>query len=174
MAPLENPPENPCFGCGPRHSRGLRLSFERGVAADGVDELSTRFTPEPDEVGWPGLFHTGLHFLVLYEVSYWTALELEGRLMVSTGPGTYAHERLPRVGRAHVARARLGALAPDGREVVAVSETDDGRPCGRLRTYWRPVSREEVARARLSLPAYLLESIPSAPGDAPTQTYNTR
>ncbi len=162
MVALQNPPDNPCFGCGPRHPRGLRLAFERGVGADGTPEIRTAFTPQPDEIGWPGIFHTGLHFAVLYEVSYWTALTLGGRLMVSTGPGTYEHRRLPRVGRLHRAVARLGPPAPEGLVVAASSETADGRPCGSLRTYWRPVVREEIARAGLTLPAYLWDEIPAS------------
>ena len=160
MVELENPPENPCFGCGPRHPRGLRLRFEQGVGADGVDELRTTFTPREDEIGWPGLFHTGLHFTVLYEVSYWTALTLGGRLMVSTGPGTYAHQRLPRVGRPHVARARLGPAGGSTRTVRATSETAEGKPCGTLETEWRAVERIEIERAGIRLPEYLLSELP--------------
>ena len=160
MAALENPYSNPCFGCGPSNPRGLHLQFSREVAVDGTEELETRFVPQPDEIGWPGLFHTGLHFMVLYEVSYWTALTLGGRLMVSTGPGTYAHRRLPRVGRSHVGRARLGPVTAEGQAVLARTETDDGRPCGTLETFWRPVDRDELARSHLELPAYLLEEIP--------------
>jgi len=161
MVALENPPENPCFGCGPRHARGLRLQFETVDAADGTTEVRTFFTPHPDEIGWPGLFHAGLHFMVLYEVSYWTALTLGGRLMVSTGPGTYAHQRLPRVGRPYVARARLGTSAGPTRTVLATSSSEDGRPCGTLQTSWRAVERSEIARAGLDLPEYLLTAIPS-------------
>ena len=157
---LENPPENPCFGCGPLHSRGLRLQFEQGVGPDGVVELRTSFTPRPDEVGWPGILHAGLHFTILYEVSYWTALTLGGRLMVSTGPGTYAHERLPRVGGLHLARARLGPSGGPTRTIRAVTETAEGRPCGTLETSWRPIERSEIDRAGLRLPEYLLSEIP--------------
>jgi len=159
MVALENPDENPCFGCGPHHARGLRLRFEQQTGDDGAPEIRTGFTPAPDEIGWPGLFHTGLHFTVLYEVSYWTALTLGGRLMVSVGPGTYEHRRLPRVGRPHVARGRLGSDSPEGRVVLASTETEDGRQCGSLTTLWRPATRAEVDRAGLTLPDYLLEEI---------------
>lgn len=161
MVALENPPENPCFGCGPRHPRGLRLQFEQEVGSDGVPELRASFTPKEDEVGWPGLFHTGLHFMVLYEVSYWTALTLGGRLMVSTGPGIYSHERLPRVGPPHVARARLGPAGGTTRTVRALTETTSGKACGTLDSTWRAVDRGEVERAGLPLPPYLLLEIPS-------------
>ncbi|MGA9839143.1 MAG: hypothetical protein WBF81_01885 [Thermoplasmata archaeon] len=160
MSSLENPPENPCFGCGPQHPRGLKLRFDRTRAADGVEELRTSFVPQPDEVGWPGLFHTGLHFTVLYEVSYWTALTLGGRLMVSTGPGTYEHRRLPRVGQPHVARARFGPSTGDLRTVRATTASAEGRPCGTLETTWRTVGRAEIERGGLRLPEYLLAEIP--------------
>jgi hypothetical protein len=159
MALLENPVENPCFGCGPRHPRGLRLQFETVSNPDGATELRCSFTPHEDEVGWPGLFHAGLHFMVLYEVSYWTALTLGGQLMVSTGPGTYAHERLPRVGRSHVARARFGPLEGTSRSVRATTETAEGKPCGSLVSTWRPVRRGEIERAGLRLPGYLESEI---------------
>jgi hypothetical protein len=159
MVDLENPPENACFGCGPANVRGLRLRFERHLGDDGVPELRTFFRPGADETGWPGIFHTGVHFAVLYEVSYWTALELCGRLMVSTGPATYEHRRLPRVGRMHVGRARLGPSASEGQVVDATTHTEDGKPCGSLRSFWRPVERAEIARAGLALPSYLLNEI---------------
>lgn len=159
MAGLANPAENPCFGCGPRHPRGLHLEFESRSGDDGVPELRTLFTPHEDEVGWPGIFHTGLHFTVLYEVSYWTALTLGGRLMVNTGPVTYEHRRLPRVGRVHVARARLGPATGTVRRVRATTETESGKPCGTMESSWRAIERAEVDRAELRLPEYLLSEI---------------
>jgi hypothetical protein len=161
MVELENPPENPCFACGPRHPRGLRLKFEEEVGSDGVRGLRSSFTPKEDEVGWPGILHTGLHFTLLYEVSYWTALTLGGQLMVSTGPATYAHQRLPRVGRTHVARARLGPPVGGTLPVRATTETSEGRPCGTLDTTWRAIARVELDRAGILLPEYLLSEIHS-------------
>lgn len=155
MVELENPAENPCFGCGPRHPRGLRLRFERSTAADGADEIVSTFTPRPDEIGWPTVLHHGLHFLVLYETSYWTALTLGGKLWVSHGPITYTTDRLPRVGVAHVARGRLVAAEPGSLTVEAASATREGKPCGTLRSSWKPASREAVDRAGIPLPEYL-------------------
>jgi hypothetical protein len=91
MTILENPDESPCFGCGPRHARGLRLSFER----EG-DAVRTTYEPKADEVGWPGIFHTGLHFTVLFETCYWAALELTGQVHVlSREPATFQQDRCP-------------------------------------------------------------------------------
>ena len=160
MPRLENPPENPCFGCGPRHARGLHLQYEEGAAPDGTREVRTTFTPKADEIGWPGLYHSGLHFTVLYEVSYWAALTLGGRLMVSVGPAVYESPRLPRVGRPYVARARLAGPAGETPVVHAFTETPEGKPCGRLETTWRSIGRDEIEKAGLVLPEYLLAELP--------------
>lgn len=154
MAYLENPPENPCFGCGPRHARGLRLAFERVG-----DEVRATYAPKEDKIGWPGLFHTGLHFTVLFEASYWAALELTGRVHVATGPQTYDQQRLPRVGAPFLVAARLVAGPEGGVRTLATSATAQGKPLARLETAWRPYSREQAERAGLPLPDYLLESM---------------
>jgi hypothetical protein len=159
MPELENPAENPCFGCGPHHSRGLRLKFESVLGGDGVPEVRTTFVPKADEIGWPTLFHHGLHFLVLYEASYWTALTLRGKLWVSTGASTYSTDRLPRVGVAHLARARIVRADPESLSIRATTATVGGKPCGSLDTSWRPASRAAIERARIPIPDYLLSEI---------------
>ena len=155
MRALENPAENPCFGCGPQHARGLRLKFVETTSSDGTPEVRTSFVPQPDEIGWPTLLHHGLHFMVLYEVSYWTALTLGGKLWVSQGPISYNTVRLPRVGVAHVARGRIVTAAPARLEIRADTETDTGKPCGVLESAWVPARREAVERAGIPLPDYL-------------------
>jgi hypothetical protein len=155
MPELENPAENPCFGCGPANPRGLRLRFERAEREAGGSEVRTKFTPQPDEIGWPTLFHHGLHFMVLYEASYWAALTLAGRLWVSVGPVTYTADRLPRVGRSYVARASLTEQGPEALRIRATTESGDGKPCGSLDSHWRPASRRVVERAEIPLPEYL-------------------
>lgn len=156
---LDNPAENPCFGCGPRHPRGLRLNFERRRGADGVDEVVTRHVPREDEIGWPTLMHTGLQFLVLYEVSYWGAWELGGHVMNSHGDSTYNQLRLPRAGRPFTAVARLGDKTGEGFRMHAASTSADGKPCATLTTMWRPASRAGAERAGLQLPDYLLQDM---------------
>jgi hypothetical protein len=159
MPALENPPENPCFGCGPRHPRGLHLSFEETTAPDGVPEVRTKFVPKPDEIGWPTLFHHGLHFMVLYETSYWTALTLGHRLWVSQGPITYDALRLPRVGVAHVVRGRITKTTAEQLEIRAETATESGKPCGVLLSSWVPARKEVLDRAGVTLPDYLLSEI---------------
>ena len=159
MPELENPAESPCFGCGPSHPRGLRLKFELNHGEDGVPEVQSTFVPKPDEVGWPTLFHHGLHFMVLNEVSYWAALTITGKVWVMAGPATYSTDRLPRVGISHIARARILKSEPDRIAVHATTATAEGRPCGSLDSMWRPASRAIVERARIPLPEYLLSDL---------------
>lgn len=146
--PIENPPENPCWGCGPLHERGLRLGFAR----EGESVVCTR-TPQADEVGWPGLFHTGLHFTTLFETSYWAALELTGKVHVASGAQTYDQQRLPRVGVPFTTRARVVGREP--LRVLAESVTAEGKPLARLESTWKPASRAATERAGVKLPEYL-------------------
>lgn len=159
MVELENPSENPCFGCGPHHPKGLHLRFERVSSADGTEHVRATFIPKSDEIGWPTLFHHGLHFMVLYETSYWTALTLGGKLWVSFGPATYTAERLPRVGVTHVAEGTVVRSEPDRMSIRATSSNEQGKPCGVLESSWRPASRRVVERAGIPLPGYLASEL---------------
>ena len=159
MAALENPPESLCFGCGPHHPRGLHLTFERRTAADGVDEVVCEYTPKADEIGWPGLMHIGLLFMVLMETSYWAALTLGGRVMTVTGPVTFEFTRLPRVGLLFVCRARFGAEAGKPPRVTCLAETATGKAVARMSSTWQRESRAAVQRAGIALPSYLLEDM---------------
>jgi hypothetical protein len=152
MTTLENPPENPCFGCGPQHARGLRLAFTR----EGESVVCT-YTPKPDEIGWPGIFHTGLHFTVLFEACYWAALELTGQVHVAAGPQVYEHKRLPRVGAPFTVRAQI--LSRDPLRLVAESTTLEGKPLGRAECNMAPASRAGIERAGIHLPDYLLQEM---------------
>jgi hypothetical protein len=111
--------------------------------------------PQSDEIGWPTLFHHGLHFMVLYETSYWTALTLGHKLWVSEGPISYDAVRLPRVGIAHVARGRIVITGPTRLEIRAQTATESGKPCGTLKSSWVPARRDVVERAGIPLPDYL-------------------
>lgn len=152
MTPLENPPENPCFGCGPGHARGLHLSFAR----EG-DTVVCTYTPKADEIGWPGLFHTGLHFMTLFETCYWAALELTGKVYVAEGPMVFDQKRLPRVGVPFTVRAKIVSHEP--MKVVAESATAEGKPCGRAECGMRLASRAATERAGIKLPSYLTDDM---------------
>jgi acyl-coenzyme A thioesterase PaaI-like protein len=53
-----------CFVCGETNSIGLGLTFH----SDG-DHVSTEFTPDERHQGYPGLFHGGLLYTILDEVT---------------------------------------------------------------------------------------------------------
>jgi len=111
MMLLENPPENPCFGCGKANPRGLRLDFERRRSDSGDREVvACTFVPRKDEIGWPGLLHTGLHQFVLFEVSYWAALTLGGRCTASEERLDTTSNASPEWGAG--ARSKLPSPAP--------------------------------------------------------------
>lgn len=155
MAKLENPAESPCFGCGPRHRRGLRLAFERRG-----NEVWCLYTPRKDEVGWPGYMHPGLHYLVLRETSYWGALTLGNKIHRSGGKSVFLEENgSPPVSIPFRARSRIMKRTRRGLLMVAVSESLKGRRYGSFESFYLPVKRAAVMRARLKLPNYLLEDM---------------
>lgn len=150
--PLENPDENPCFGCGPHHARGLHLTFER----DG-DVVRTTYVPKEDEIGWPGLFHTGLHYTVVFEAMYWAALTLTGTVHSVTGPQTFDQARLPRVGVPFTVTARI--VGRDPLRLRTESMMEGGKACATAEATFRPVSRASVERTGLRVPGYLLDEM---------------
>jgi len=48
-------PEQPCWGCGPNHPRGLRI---KSYWSD--DGAVCSWRPESDHVGWPGILNGGI------------------------------------------------------------------------------------------------------------------
>lgn len=154
MVKLENPLENPCFGCGPRHRRGLRLSFER----HGI-EVWCVYSPGKDEVGWPGYPHPGLHYLILRETSYWGALALGGTLHHCGVTSVLREVDSPRVGVPFRARSHIARRTRRGLHMVTVSESVKGQPYGRFEAFYEPVKRSNVVKAGLKLPEYLFEDM---------------
>ncbi len=159
MTLLENPVESPCFGCGPRHERGLRLTFERRTDSGGVEEIVCEYAPKPDEIGWPGLMHIGLLFMTMMETSYWTALTLGERVHTASGPMTFEPLRLPRVGRTFRSRAHIAGTDDNLLRVACVAESADGRPHATMSSTWRRATRSAAEKAGLALPGYLLEDM---------------
>ncbi|HYM39421.1 MAG TPA: hypothetical protein VEY12_04650 [Thermoplasmata archaeon] len=159
MPTLENPAENPCFGCGPQHPRGLHLAFEQRTGPDGVSEVVCEYVPRADEIGWPGLMHIGLLFMTLMETSYWAALALGGRVHTMRGPVTFEPLRLPRVGRPFRSTARLAGRDGEELRITCVAQDANGRPHATMTSSWRRASRAAVDKAGLTLPGYLLEDM---------------
>jgi hypothetical protein len=153
VTPLDNPKENPCWGCGPEHPRGLHLNFARED-----DAVTCTHVPREDEIGWPGLYHTGLHFTTLFETSYWAAWELTGRVHVASGTHTFHQDRLPRVGKPFKVTARIVQREPMLR-VRAESVNAEGKPCGWLDVGLAPASRAGTERAGVRLPSYITDDM---------------
>jgi len=154
MAKLENPLESPCFGCGPRHRRGLRLSFERRG-----NEVWCVYSPRKDEVGWPGYLHPGLHYLILRETSYWGALALGGTLHHCGVTSLLREVGSPLVGAPFRARSRIAKRTRRGLHMVTVSESMKAQPYGRFEAFYLPVRRSHVMKTGLKLPNYLIEDM---------------
>ncbi len=66
--------EQPCFGCGPTHPIGFRLTFVREA-----DEIVTRFVPTDAHQGPPGIMHGGLVTTLADEVAAWALIGLLGK-----------------------------------------------------------------------------------------------
>ena len=93
--------EQPCFGCAPAHPIGLRLRFWR----DG-DEVITRFVPQPNWQGPPGILHGGLAMAAADELAAWTIIGLKGRLGFTASASTRLRRPL-RIGVEVVGRGRI-------------------------------------------------------------------
>lgn len=159
MRTLDNPEDNPCFGCGPANDRGLSLSFARDEDDNGRPFVTALHEPGEDEIGWPGFFHGGLHFTLLYETSYWTALTLGPAMMTADSQLVFDERTVPRVGKPVRTRGFLEGETDDRYRVRAVSLGADGRHLGTLEGRWRPARREEIERAGIELPDYLMEGL---------------
>lgn len=153
MTPLENPPQNSCFACGPANPQGLGIRPALGRDADGPF-IGVEHTPRDHETGWPGLIHTGLHYTVLFDASYWAALTHTEKVHVPDGVQSFEQRRLPRTGAPFRVEARVVAEAPVRTRATAF--THDGKRCATLECAWRPQSREQAKRAGLELPDYLV------------------
>ena len=154
MVRLENPSESPCFGCGPRHRRGLRLAFERRR-----NEVWCTYTPRKDEVGWLGYLHPGLHYLVLRETAYWGALGLSGKLHRLSGKSVFLDRRSPPLRVPFRARARITKRTRRGLHMAVVSESLEGKFYAEFEGLYVPVKRSSIMRSGLKVPNYLLEDM---------------
>src|SRR5579871_502390 len=91
----------PCFGCGPDHPAGFRLTFtEEG------DEVVTRFTPGDRYQGPPGVLHGGLVLTLADELAAWTVILKLGKFGFTARVG--GRLRKPtRVGAEVIGRGRV-------------------------------------------------------------------
>jgi len=120
--------EQACFGCGPNHPFGFRLTF----VEDG-DELVTRFLPEERYQGAPGIMHGGLVFTLADELAAWAVITRLGKFGFTARFGgklsSPARMGLEVEGRARIVRSTTrtaeveATLRQDGKDVFRGSFT---------------------------------------------------
>jgi hypothetical protein len=73
---LENDPDNPCFGCGPKNPKGMKLLFfkndDMSIFADVVFDT--------DYSSWPGQVYGGIVFGALECTCQWTFYNFKGQV----------------------------------------------------------------------------------------------
>jgi len=104
-------PGQPCFGCGPDHPWGFRLTFERES-----DEVVTRFTPHDRYQGPPGIMHGGLVSTLADEIAAWAVIGLGGKF----GFTATFDAKLLRAVRIGVPLEGRGRILEDRRRLVDV------------------------------------------------------
>ncbi|MBS2023379.1 MAG: PaaI family thioesterase [Deltaproteobacteria bacterium] len=121
----------PCFGCGPDHPHGLRLSF-----TEVGDEVHTRYLPRTSQQGPPNIMHGGLVFTLADELAAWGVIvklgkfgftaRFQGKLQKPVRPGTELHGRSKivrstgRTAEVHVLLTQEGEPAFDGTFTFAI------------------------------------------------------
>jgi len=94
-------PGQPCFGCGPDHPIGFRLTFER----EG-DDIVTRFLPGDKHQGPPGIMHGGLVTTLADEIAAWAVIALLGKFGFTAAMSCKLHKPV-RVGVPIIGRGSL-------------------------------------------------------------------
>jgi len=124
MEELENDPDNPCFGCGPKTPGGLHLKFFKAG-----DEVVAETTFGDSFSAWPGQVHGGIVFAALECTCQWTYYTLKHR------SGPTEKWRMEFVGRVAVgASAKLvGKVVKKSPHMVSVHA--ELRQGGTLRAY---------------------------------------
>jgi acyl-coenzyme A thioesterase PaaI-like protein len=102
-------PGQPCFGCGPDHPHGFRLTFD----TEG-DEVVTHFTPTEAQQGPPGIMHGGLVATLADEIAAWAIIALLGKFGFTAQMTCKLHKPV-RVGVPLVGR---GVVTRDARRIV--------------------------------------------------------
>lgn len=107
-------PGQPCFGCGPDHPHGFRLTFER----EG-NEVVTHFTPHDRYQGPPGIMHGGLVSTLADEVAAWAVIALSGKFGFTATFDAKLHRpvrvNVPVEARAHIVADRKRLIDVEAR-----------------------------------------------------------
>ena len=108
-----------CFGCGQDNPIGLRLTY----ASEG-DAVVTRFVPQEDHQGWPGIVHGGIIATLLYEVLENFSYQ-QGVIAMMKQMDTKLR-RPGKTGVEIVARSWLAGRSEKEMQVSATLTSDDG------------------------------------------------
>ena len=107
-----------CFACGARNAHGLHLRFEREEAAAVV----CRYTPKPEDQGFPGVLHGGVLAALLDEAMAWAMWAADRALGVTAKMET-RYRRPVGVGGVLVVRGRVARMR--GRRIEVEATVDD-------------------------------------------------
>jgi len=124
---LENDEANPCFGCGPRNPRGLRLSFRRVG-----DHVETSFLADVTMEGWPGRLHSGILYAAMLETANWTVFGVTGRIGIPVRTSALSLQRwVPSGTRLRIA-GRAKSTGPSSLTVALEAFTAHGQSVATL------------------------------------------
>jgi len=135
---LENDETNPCFGCGPRNPRGLRLSFHRVG-----HRVETQFLADGTMEGWPERLHSGILYTAMLETANWTVFGLTGRIGIPVRTSALNLQRwVPTGTRLRIAGQAKNA-EPNRLTIAVEAFTAEGPPVANLdRDFILPNRRE--------------------------------
>ena len=108
--------EHYCFACGRQNPLGLHMRFER----DG-DGVLARYTPRPEDCGFPGVFHGGVLVTLLDEAMAW-AMYAGARTLGVTATMETRYRRAARLDEQLTVRARV--VRARGRRIFVEATLD--------------------------------------------------
>ena len=135
---MENDEANPCFGCGPRNPRGLRLSFHRVG-----DRVETMLLADVTLEGWPGRLHSGILYTAMLETANWTVFGITGRIGIPVRTSGLRRQRwVPTGGRLRI-EGRAKSTGPSSLTVALEAFPSDGQSVATLERDFVLPNRQE-------------------------------
>ena len=107
-----------CFACGGRNQHGLHLRFSR----DGEGAVICRYTPKPEDQGFPGVMHGGVLAALLDESMAWAMWAADRALGVTAKMETRYRKT---VGTEGVLTVRGRVVRMRGRRIEVEASVDD-------------------------------------------------
>jgi acyl-coenzyme A thioesterase PaaI-like protein len=139
--------EHYCFGCGRHNPIGFHLVFEREDAGGVI----ARYTPRPEDAGFPDVMHGGLLALLLDEAMGWAMYA--DRVFAVTAKMEVRYRRSVGLDDTLVARARIANSRGRRLEVEATLTDEAGELLVEASALFLRMSAEEEARALASFEA---------------------